>query len=72
VTDCREYECEQRTDWGRGLTQVISAECWRARESLFPYCEATEFNLRAHDPGCATMYVPDTQHADRRMIGTAK
>jgi len=54
------------------LTQVISAECWRARESLFPYCEATEFNLRAHDPGYATMYVPDTQHADRRMIGTAK
>lgn len=66
VTDHREYEREQRTDWAEGSTQLISAECWQAcgpwDESFFLYCEETEYDLRARDLGYATLYVP-TAHA---------
>ena len=66
VSDRRAYECEQRTDWAEGSTQLISAECWSAcgpwDESFFLYCEETEYNLRARDLGYATLYVP-TAHA---------
>ena len=65
VSDRREYECEQITDWAEGSTQLISTECWRAcgpwDESFFLYCEETEYNLRARDLGYGTLYIPTAQ-----------
>jgi N-acetylglucosaminyl-diphospho-decaprenol L-rhamnosyltransferase len=73
VSDRREYEREQHTDWAEGSTQLISAECWSAcgswDESFFLYCEETEYNLRARDLGYATLFVP-TAHATHLQGGS--
>jgi GT2 family glycosyltransferase len=62
VSDPKQYEKNQVTDWAEGSTQLISAECWAScgawDESFFLYSEETEFGLRARDQGFATRYVP--------------
>ncbi|GAA2106728.1 glycosyltransferase family 2 protein [Microlunatus panaciterrae] len=62
ITDRRQYEQEQTTDWAEGSTQLISAECWRVcgpwDESFFLYSEETEYDLRARDLGFSTIFVP--------------
>jgi GT2 family glycosyltransferase/O-antigen ligase len=78
VSDRPAYDCEQRTDWAEGSTQLISAECWRAcggwDERFFLYSEETEYGLRARDNGYATLYVPTARaiHLEGGSAGSPK
>jgi GT2 family glycosyltransferase len=75
VSDCRQYERPQLTDWSEGSVMLISSECMNAAagwdESFFLYSEETDFALRARDLGYATMFVP-TAHAVHLEGGSAR
>jgi N-acetylglucosaminyl-diphospho-decaprenol L-rhamnosyltransferase len=65
VSDRRQYDRQQLTDWAAGSVMLISTECMTATagwdESFFLYSEETEFALRARDLGYATTFVPTAQ-----------
>jgi N-acetylglucosaminyl-diphospho-decaprenol L-rhamnosyltransferase len=62
VSDRRQYDRQQLTDWSEGAIMLISSECMIAAggwdESFFLYSEETDFALRARDLGYATTFVP--------------
>jgi N-acetylglucosaminyl-diphospho-decaprenol L-rhamnosyltransferase len=62
VSDRREYDRQQLTDWSEGAIMLISSEWMTAAdgwdESFFLYSEETDFALRARDLGYATTFVP--------------
>jgi N-acetylglucosaminyl-diphospho-decaprenol L-rhamnosyltransferase len=62
VSDRRQYDQRQLTDWSEGSMMLISSECMTATagwdESFFLYSEETDFALRARYLGYATMFVP--------------
>lgn len=64
IEDPAEYEHEHAVDWAVGAILLIDAECYRAvgglDESYFLYSEETDFSLRAHDLGWATVYTPES------------
>jgi N-acetylglucosaminyl-diphospho-decaprenol L-rhamnosyltransferase len=74
VSDRRQYDRQQLTDWAVGSVMLISTECMTATagwdESFFLYSEETDFALRARDLGYATMFVP-TAHAVHLEGGSA-
>jgi N-acetylglucosaminyl-diphospho-decaprenol L-rhamnosyltransferase len=74
VSDRRQYDRQQLTDWSEGSVMLISSECMSATagwdESFFLYSEETDFALRARDLGYATSFVP-TAHAVHLEGGSA-
>jgi N-acetylglucosaminyl-diphospho-decaprenol L-rhamnosyltransferase len=74
VSDHRQYDRQQLTDWSAGSIMLISSECMTATagwdESFFLYSEETDFALRARDLGYATLFVPSA-HAVHLEGGSA-
>jgi GT2 family glycosyltransferase len=62
VSDRRQYDRPQLTDWSEGSAMLASSECMGATagwdESFFLYSEETDFALRARDLGFAMTFVP--------------
>jgi len=62
IEDFRDYETEHEVEWAVGAILLLDAACFTALggmdESYFLYSEETDFSLRAHDAGWATVYTP--------------
>jgi len=75
VSDRRQYDRRQLTDWSEGSIMLVSSKCMSATggwdESFFLYSEETDFALRARDLGYATTFVP-TAHAVHLEGGSAR
>jgi GT2 family glycosyltransferase len=74
VSDGRQYDRQQLTDWSEGSAMLVSSECMSATagwdESFFLYSEETDFALRARDLGYGMTFVP-TAHAVHLEGGSA-